>query len=123
MMNPLSFPLFPGLSARDALSLSTDGPISARQWAEARAYDLAHPLQPGHAITRIGAISIKRSFGVKLLSRAIAQAITARGLVEERDLLNIGLSKKQVAEWTPAALAKVLGSHPGLTEFAFQEAA
>ena len=60
----LSFPLFPGLSARDALSLSTDGPISASKWAEASAHDLAHPLQPGYARTQIASVIIKRDYGV-----------------------------------------------------------
>ena len=53
----------------------------------------------------------------------MAQAIMARGCVEERDLANLGLTKKQVADWSSEALAKVLGSHPGFTEFAFAEAA
>jgi len=119
----LSFPLFPNLSARDALSLSTDGPISARQWAEAEAYDRAHPLQPGHAIARIGAVTVKRDFGVKLLSWAMAQAIAARGCVLEADLARLGLSEKQVKAWKDEALARVLALEPGLNEFNFQEAA
>lgn len=119
----LSFPLFPGLSARDALSKSTDGPISAKEWAEAREYDRAHPLEPGHAVVRLGAVTLKRDYGVQLLSWAMAQAIIARGLVEERDLTGLGLTEKQVKAWSPAALNKVLGSHPGFTDFAFQEAA
>lgn len=119
----LSFPLFPGISARDALSLSTDGPIPARAWAEADAYDRAHPLQPGHAITRLGAVTIKRRHGVKLLSWAMAQAIAARGCVMEADLAKLGLTAKQVKDWSPEALARVLACEPALNEFNYQEAA
>jgi hypothetical protein len=122
-MTKLSFPLFPGLSARDALSLSTDGPIAAKQWAEASAYDLAHPLQPGHAITRIGAVTLKRAYGVKLLSWAMAQAIAMRGCVMEQDLAKLGLSEAQVKDWKAEALARVLACEPGLNEFNYQEAA
>lgn len=119
----LSFPLFPGLSARDALSLSTDGPISAAQWAEAAAYDKAHPLKPGHAAAKLGAVTVKRAFGVKLLSWAMAQAIAARGCVMEQDLAKLGLSEKQVKDWKAEALARVLACEPGLNEFNYQEAA
>lgn len=122
-MTKTSFPLFPGLSARDALSLSTDGPISAAQWAEASAYDNAHPLQPGHAITRISSVTVKRSFGVKLLSWAMAQAIAMRGAVEQRDLENLGLTPRQIGDWKQEALGLVLASNPAFAGFAFEEAA
>lgn len=119
----LSFPLFPGISARDALSRSTDGPILAKQWAEADEYDRAHPLQPSHALTRIGKVTIKRDYGVKLLSWAMAQAIAARGCVMDADLAKLGLSEKQVKDWKAEALALVLAAEPALNEFNYQEAA
>jgi len=116
-----SFHIFPGLSASDSLSLSTDGPIPHELWVEAFAYDLAHPLTV--ETVEVRRVELKRSFGVRLLAFAMLNAIRARGLVEERDLAGLGLTAKQLADWKQEAMALVLSGNPSLAEFAFQEAA
>lgn len=116
----LSFPVFPGLSATQSLSLSTDGPISQQLWAEARAYDLANPLSI--ETLEIHRVTLKRSFGISLLAFHMRKAILSRGLLEERDIANLGLTPTQIAEWKQEALALVLSANPTLSEFAFQEA-
>lgn len=117
----LSFSVFPGLSATDSLSLSTDGHIPHELWVEAFAYDRDHPLTV--ETMELRRIELKRSFGVQLLAFAMLNAIRARGLVEERDLANLGLTEKQLAEWKQEAMALVLSANPALAEFAFAEAA
>lgn len=116
-----SFPLFEGMTAADSLSLWSDGPIPASMWAEARQWDRANPLQmPAAKIVRV---QMKRALGVKLLAFAIQQAITARCLVEARDLETLGLTARQIRDWKDEALAHVLAAKPGLAEFVMQEAA
>jgi hypothetical protein len=117
----LSFKLFPGLSATDSLSLSTDGPIPHELWVEAFAYDRDHPLTV--ETVELSRIELKHAFGVRLLAFTMLNAIRARGLVEERDLGGLGLTQKQIAEWKQEAMALVLSGNPSLAEFAFQEAA
>lgn len=120
-MGPLSFPLFAGKSAVTSLELSTDGHIPPAKWAEAYAWDAAHPLPDDRpAVTRV---EIRKSFGIRLLAFHFRQALIARGLIEERDIANLGLTQKQIADWKPEALALVLSSHPQLAEAAFAEAA
>lgn len=120
-MSPLSFHVFPGLSAADSLSLSTDGPIPHEKWLEAFAHDRDHPLTL--ETVELRRVELKRSFGVRLLAFTMLRAIMARGLVEERDLAGLGLTAKQIAEWKQEAMALVLAGNPALAEFAFAEAA
>lgn len=119
----LSFPIFAGLSAATSLSLSTDGRIPHELWAEAFAYDRDHPLSVDLSAEALAKVELKRSFGVRLLAFAMGNAIRARGLVEERDLANLGLTAKQLADWKQEAMALVLSGNPALAEFAFAEAA
>jgi len=120
-MGPLSFPLIAGFSAAASLSLSTDGHISSAQWAEAHAWDRAHPLTV--ETPAIARVEIRKSYGIRLLAFHFRQALIARGLIEERDVANLGLTQKQIADWKPEALALVLSSNPRLAEAAFAEAA
>lgn len=120
-MAPLSFPLFAGMSAATSLGLSTDGPIPQSKWAEAHAWDMSHPLPDvAPAVTRV---EIRKGYGIRLLAFHIRQALVARGLVEERDIANLGLTPKQITDWKPEALALVLSTNPQLAEAAFAEAA
>lgn len=120
-MSPLSFPIFAGFSAATSLGLSTDGHIPPGKWAEAHAWDAAHPLPD--AAPAVARVEIRKSYGIRLLAFHFHQALVARGLIEERDVANLGLTQKQIADWKPEAMALVLGANPQLAEAAFAEAA
>lgn len=110
-----SFPIFPGFSALDSLSLSTDGPISPAQYAEARAHDAAHPLNPPPA-ARLGNIRLKPAEAAARMAVAIEQAACRSGLVTRDDFRLWGFTESEIDAHALPAYRQAVANRPALEQ-------
>ena len=108
----------PAGSAVDALYRSTDGPVPDRLLSAARAIDAAWrkdnpPLKI--AKVRIGRITMHRSVAIDMMAREISER-ALEGCVREVDLLKLGFTAEQIADWAPDAYRKALSENPKLAD-------
>ena len=65
------------------------------------------------AKVRIGRITLNKSVAIDMMAREIAER-ALEGCVREVDLLKLGFSAQQIAEWAPAAYARAVAENPNL---------
>jgi len=115
-MTALSFPLIPGRSAMDSLSLSTDGRIEPRQWCEAMAFDTTHPQPPAALRLRLGRITLKPRAVTAIIATAIVKAAGRAADLTRADLLALGLSGAEIDRHFGEGLKLALAREPRLAE-------
>ena len=108
----------PAGSAVDALYRSTDGPVSDRLLSAARAIDTAWRKEnppPKIARVRIGRITMHKAVAIDMMAREISER-ALEGCVREVDLIKLGFTTKQIADWAPDAYRKALATNPDLAD-------
>lgn len=107
--------IFPGFSAEQSLSLSTDGPIDPALMAAARAYDRERDAKCERAATvRVGRIVLKRRIAIALMAQEIGRIAVANGCVTSDDFKRLGLDAAQIEELSAEAYALAVLDRPGL---------
>ncbi|CAN5477615.1 hypothetical protein BH10PSE7_BH10PSE7_15140 [soil metagenome] len=115
MDSPSPVYLYPGCTAVQSLELATDGRIDARLRTACEKYDAEifhRRLKP--AAVNLTRIRLKRHVALCLMTRAIINALSAKGCVERDDLARAGVPADQIDALHDEALAMALIAVPGL---------
>ncbi len=106
------------LTPTDRLSLSTDGHISDRAWAAARAATRAHAAKrsTGPARIKVGRITMKPATAVALMAGAIRRCAFARGEVTRADFERLGLNGCQIDAFKDQAFARAALDEPRILD-------
>ena len=122
MTQALPFDIFPGFSAAESLSLSTDGAIDAAHMALAEAHDMAAP-HPRRPSARIARVTLKPEAVTANMATAIEKAALREQALTRAELLSLGLSAAEIDRHFSAALRRAMAARPGLMALAAGEAA
>jgi hypothetical protein len=113
-MSKLPFPLVAGFSARESLSLYSDGPLPSAWWRAAAAHDAAHPPPRPAARIRTGSVALKAHAVIAIMATAMEKAAAREGRITRDELMTLGLTSAEVETHARAAFRLALTRTPGL---------